>query len=291
MGTAQAEAMKEMLAQKLAAGTPLKPADGLAGEPSSSTKQRKKKKRAAGSRKPSTRGGAVPAPTEFGSNETRDDQMLRKAFILRDDAETVGSYLDSGTASIWCVDMNAQTHLFPAVLRSKARITKLLVEKGADVNTVDNAGCSPIFYAAYAGFAEGVQMLLDAGATLRISDRLGNTPLHDLAGSDGYLNKRFASPSHAEKHGEYFISWSPPKGSKQFRQADSSFLQTGRLLLNGALENGLDPHARNDAGESAADLAEQAGFGALKELIEAWVPSTEAAAGQRQKVSIDKDDL
>ena len=84
---------------------------GGAAPPSKSSSKKRKKKfsgRPSGSPKPAQRGGQVPPPTEFGSNETqvhtpsaaacdvladterlrrdcrRDDQNLRKAFNLRD---------------------------------------------------------------------------------------------------------------------------------------------------------------------------------------------------------------
>ena len=234
----------------------------------------KRKKRPPGTKKPSKRGGAVPIPVEFGSNETRDDQLLRRAFALRDDAQAVASYLDNGQASVWCVDVNGQTHLFQAVFRSKPQVTRLLLERGAAINKIDNAGASPIFYAAYAGFPEGVDLLLRAGANLGITDRHGNTPLHDLAGADKYMTKKFHSPKIAEEHGEFFMAWSPAKGAKEFAIAEDSYLRTARLLLSDTTAHGLDPHVRNHAGESAADLAERAGFHALKQLIHEWDAST-----------------
>jgi ankyrin repeat protein len=171
--------------------------------------------------------------------------------------------------------MNAQTHLFQAVFRSKPLVTRLLLERGSGINKVDNSGSSPIFYAAYAGFAEGVDLLLRAGANLgTATDRLGNTPLHDLAGADKYLTKRFASPKIAEEHGEFFLSWMPAKGATEFKSAKDYYLRTASLMLAGAPANGLDPHARNHAGESAADLAENAGFEALRQLLQNWTPST-----------------
>ena len=79
--------MKKLLADKLAGGTT---------PPQPAASPTKRKKRPAGSKKPSKRGGPVPIPVEFGSNETRDDQLLRRAFTLRDDAPAVESYLDNG---------------------------------------------------------------------------------------------------------------------------------------------------------------------------------------------------
>ena len=70
-----------------------------------------------------------------------------------------------------------------------------LLAAGSDPNKRDNAGCTPIFMAAYAGFPGGVSALLQAGADLAVVDELGNTPLHDLAGAGRYISKRFHSPA------------------------------------------------------------------------------------------------
>jgi ankyrin repeat protein len=104
--------------------------------------------------------------------------------------------------------MNEQTHLFAAVFKGRSHITHELLERGSDVNKVDNALLTPINLAAYSGFAEGVKMLIAAGADLSRKDRLGNTPLHDIAASGNFMSKRFQQGEKAEEWGEYFISWS-----------------------------------------------------------------------------------
>ena len=139
-------------------------------------------------------GGKVRAPHEFGSNETEDDRVLRKSFVMKDDAATVGTLLGE-QGSVFSVDMNGQTHLHLAALRSRHKVLNTLLAAGSDPNKRDNAGCTPIFMAAYAGFPGGVSALLQAGADLAVVDELGNTPLHDLAGAGRYVSKRFHSPA------------------------------------------------------------------------------------------------
>jgi ankyrin repeat protein len=52
---------------------------------------------------------------------------------------------------------------------------KLLLEKEASVNAVDESGRTPVFYVKRLDVA---QALLDAGAKLNIADKKGNQPLH-----------------------------------------------------------------------------------------------------------------
>lgn len=200
-GAKAEDVLKQFMADKQAN-------DGTA--PPSKSSGRKKNRhtfsdRPKGSPKPAQRGGQVPVPTEFGSNETRDDQMLRTAFNLRDDVGQVEYILDNpsaaGPATIFTVDTNDQTHLFVAVFKRRSHVTNLLLARGADVNKVDNALCTPINFAAYSGFAEGVRVLIGAGADLSRRDRLGNTPLHDIAASGMFMSSRVQQGEKAEEFG------------------------------------------------------------------------------------------
>lgn len=56
-------------------------------------------------------------------------------------------------------------------------ITKLLVERGADVNTVGEHGWTPLHGAAYKGMDRVVQLLVDHGARVDAVDGYGQTPL------------------------------------------------------------------------------------------------------------------
>jgi ankyrin repeat protein len=58
---------------------------------------------------------------------------------------------------------------------------KLLIEKGADVNALNNANESPIYNAAKGGDPEAIQLLLDAGADPNIPQKDGRRPIHEAA--------------------------------------------------------------------------------------------------------------
>jgi len=56
-------------------------------------------------------------------------------------------------------------------------VTKLLVERGADVNAAGEHGWTPLHGAAYKGMDAVVQFLVDRGARLDVFDEYGQTPL------------------------------------------------------------------------------------------------------------------
>ncbi|GAM28770.1 hypothetical protein SAMD00019534_119460 [Acytostelium subglobosum LB1] len=58
------------------------------------------------------------------------------------------------------------------------KAVKLMVARGAKVNTADNTGQTPIFYAAKSGHPKNVKALLRAGSTANVKDYQNKTPLH-----------------------------------------------------------------------------------------------------------------
>jgi len=58
------------------------------------------------------------------------------------------------------------------------KIAKLLILKGAKVNSVDNTGQTPLFYAARSGLPKNVTTLLRLGAQANVKDYQNRTPLH-----------------------------------------------------------------------------------------------------------------
>ncbi|KAL4801076.1 ankyrin repeat-containing domain protein [Aspergillus venezuelensis] len=75
-----------------------------------------------------------------------------------------------------------------AVVREKAEVVKLLIEKKANIEHSDSAGWYPIHDASgYAPNAEIVRLLADSGADLTQTTWHGSTPLH-LAARNGFLD-------------------------------------------------------------------------------------------------------
>lgn len=75
------------------------------------------------------------------------------------------------------VDRAGRDELTNAVIdRDAVKVARLLSE-GADPNSVDHAGWSPLHFAAQNNDAEMARMLLDEGASFSLRDAYGNTAL------------------------------------------------------------------------------------------------------------------
>ena len=52
------------------------------------------------------------------------------------------------------------------------------MEQGHDVNEVEGAGNTPLHNAAWSGWLEGAEFLLDLGASVDASNNAGDRPYH-----------------------------------------------------------------------------------------------------------------
>lgn len=80
---------------------------------------------------------------------------------------------------ISCRDMYGQTCLHRCTQSINShQIISYLVDRGAEVNAVDNKGQTPLMISIVAGSAQGVSTLLDRGADVLIKDVEGNNVMH-----------------------------------------------------------------------------------------------------------------
>ena len=76
------------------------------------------------------------------------------------------------------------TPLHIACLYGQEYFVDLLLQRSADVNTVDEDLSTPLHNASAGGFASIVKKLLDARATVSVIDSDGESPLHVAANGD-----------------------------------------------------------------------------------------------------------
>ena len=92
--------------------------------------------------------------------------------------ETVVTLLDAGADVRQVSQTPMRNEALHAVLAlsKDGDVTRLLIERGADVNAVQTAGYRPLHQAAVAGREDLVRMLLNAGAEKTASCDRGKTP-------------------------------------------------------------------------------------------------------------------
>jgi hypothetical protein len=94
------------------------------------------------------------------------------------DRETVVILLDAGADVRQVSETPMRNEALHALLAlsKDAEVTRMLIERGADVNAVQTAGYRPLHQAAVAGREDLVRMLLDAGADKTARCDRGKTP-------------------------------------------------------------------------------------------------------------------
>ncbi len=78
------------------------------------------------------------------------------------------------------------TPLHFSSIENHIELAKLLLERGADVNSKNNYGLTPLHFASMRNDLELAKLLLDRGADVKAKDNDGYTPLH-LASISNYI--------------------------------------------------------------------------------------------------------
>lgn len=143
------------------------------------------------------------------------------------------------------------TILHKAVLSLRPQIVKLLIERCNNIDDINNKGESPLFLALktldynkkdYNIIYENINLLLDAGANIKLIDKFGSSVLHNLAwGNNGndtkianLLIKRGADVNHRNNDGLTPLHVA---------------VLAGRIkLIEFLLKNGADPSAMTNNG-------------------------------------------
>jgi hypothetical protein len=122
------------------------------------------------------------------------DDLLRLA-VGESTPEVAELLLDRG-ANVNSMDENGKTPLYWTAISDHPEATvKLLLDRGAQVNTPGVDGKTPLYHHAFHGNSESVKLLLDRGAQVDTPDVDGKTPL-DAAKEGGEEWQETCGPSH-----------------------------------------------------------------------------------------------
>nr|6FES_A Chain A, D12_BRIC2, a synthetic protein,D12_BRIC2, a synthetic protein [synthetic construct]6FES_B Chain B, D12_BRIC2, a synthetic protein,D12_BRIC2, a synthetic protein [synthetic construct]6FES_C Chain C, D12_BRIC2, a synthetic protein,D12_BRIC2, a synthetic protein [synthetic construct]6FES_D Chain D, D12_BRIC2, a synthetic protein,D12_BRIC2, a synthetic protein [synthetic construct] len=144
---------------------------------------------------------------------------------------------------------------------------RILLANGADVNTADETGFTPLHLAAWEGHLGIVEVLLKNGADVNANDERGHTPLH-LAAYTGHLEivevllKNGAGVNATDVIGTAPLHLAAMWGHEE--------------IVEVLLKNGADARAQDKFGKTPEDLARDNGYESVarlarKEIIRAVV--------------------
>ena len=161
---------------------------------------------------------------ELGADATAPT-LLHRAAGLGEVPDLITVLVGAG-ADVNSRDRIGQSPLHRAALEGGPGVIAALVAAGADVNAQDDRGTTPLHLAVEVKVPVRVAALLDAGADVHIRMQDGDTPLHRAA------------------------MWPPKWGLERFTSPDPDTVMVAALVASGA-----DVNARNEPGETPLHVA------------------------------------
>lgn len=170
--------------------------------------------------------------------------------------------------------------------KSLADIASLL-KKGADPNSRNNSGRTPLSYASCRENSDLCRLFLDSGAEIN-SPGGGDQNLSALSVAAcrnnvevcRYLLEKGADTTTKSKNGYSVMHWVANKGH----------MECARLLL----EHEADPRAKNDYGKTAIEIAKAKGFTKIVDLFEKGLqpePTHTLSAAKRKRESDTNNEI
>ncbi|KAK0614431.1 ankyrin repeat-containing domain protein, partial [Immersiella caudata] len=200
---------------------------------------------------------------------------------LRSDLPTLTALLEAG-ASVHTLDLSSASPLLYAVSSAVPRIVELLLLRGANPNTPNTRGDTPLHHAArHKDDLRIVKLLVEAGAVVDARNALGNTPLSGAAitnrvAAGAYLVEQGADQHSANMYGDTplreavqhncveFLRMLLDKGTRYDEVNRRGETVWHALALEGRTETvrvflkvgvkGVDPQSRNKDGKTAGEV-------------------------------------
>ena len=151
-----------------------------------------------------------------------------------------------------------ESPLLVAFIKDDIRTASSLLQRGADVNALDQSGLSPLHRASQGGRAEIVKLLLDHGADVNIQSTSGGTPLARASRAGEVAISRLLLQRGANVDSQNKTGHSP-----LHRAAQRGHLDLARLLV----DSGANINLQSKTGSTPLCLASRSGHVKLAELL------------------------
>lgn len=218
-----------------------------------------------GSERPST----PPPATEMSPNQEQLNNALLDA-ATRGDVEVVQSLLDQG-ADLESADSRGITPLIAAAYENRLDVAQLLIDAGADVNRKDNTQQSAYLISTSEGYVKLLQMTLAAGADVHSLDSFNGTGLIRAA-ERGHtqivaeLLKTDIDIDHINR-----LGWTALLEAIILGEGGERHTETVRLLVDA----GADVTLADGNGVTPLEHSQQRGFDEIVSILETALGETE----------------
>lgn len=191
-------------------------------------------------------------------------QQTLLMFAIDSSNDEIAKYLIDKGVDVNAIDENEETSLFKAVSKNNFNIAQLLIEKGADVNYSDSQGNTALNIAAWNNeMAEILKLLLDKGANIESRDEIGRTSLFRSIGRMSFNIADILLDRGANIEAKDIDKNTPLMIAVKKDIEENTILRTLFLLLHGA-----NIYAENNFGYSPLTYVYEKGTENLKSLLD-----------------------
>ncbi|KAK5053134.1 hypothetical protein LTR84_002108 [Exophiala bonariae] len=204
------------------------------------------------------------ASYKFGTESTYEDHRTMLSWAVTNGSEVVVKLLLAKGADLESKDEDGGKPLYWAAANGHAGVAKLLLEKGVNPGAKNYVGVTPLSIAAFHGHEAVVTLLLEKGVDLESIGFDGRTPLSSAA-CKGHkavamlLLDKGANIEFKDDQGRTPLWWVAMYGSEA----------VARRLL----DKGADPGSKDNSGQTPLSIAARKGHSEVVRLLQSRLPT------------------